>query len=38
VGGLHRVRPWRPALALSLAYLLLVLGRVVFFKLWLRLA
>jgi hypothetical protein len=33
LGGLHRLRPWRPALALSLAYLLLMVGRIVFFKL-----
>jgi hypothetical protein len=33
LGGLHRVRPWRPALALSLAYLLLVGVRIAFFKL-----
>ena len=36
LGGLHRLRPWRPALALSLAYLLLMVGRIVFFKLLLR--
>jgi hypothetical protein len=38
LGGLHRLRPWRPALALSLAYLLLMVGRIVFFKLLLRVA
>ena len=33
LGGLHRVRPWRPVVALSLAYLLLMVGRVAFFEL-----
>jgi hypothetical protein len=32
LGGLHRVRTWRPVLALSLAYLTLVAVRIAFFK------
>jgi hypothetical protein len=34
LAGLHRLRWWRPALALLAAYLLLMVLRILFFKLW----